>query len=384
MKKFFLKNSIKKSHVIVFSAFLALVTLPLLASCGRGSTPERPGAQRPVVTGVKTAVVNMMPIPTLYETSGVVESKNSSLVAAKVMGTVTSMRVDRGQVVRKGQVLLTIEAADAHEKVAQAEQGLEQALQAKKMADQENALAQSTFDRYKKLYDQKAIAQQEFDEMSTRQRMAVLKQQAAAAAVAQARAALAEARTYLGYTVVRAPINGIVVDKKVDTGSMATPGTPLVVIEEPSYRISASLDERFLGQVKKGTPVVVDMPGEAGSKTYPISQVTPGVDPATRTFNIKIALPYSAGLQSGLYVKLDVPRGQRNAVMAPKAAIGKRGQLDFVYVVGQGGVLQLRAIRTGQEYDGYVEALSGINAGERVTVSDFDRLGEGVAIREAH
>ncbi|MDA8089781.1 MAG: hypothetical protein M0Z61_06125, partial [Nitrospiraceae bacterium] len=173
-------------------------------------------------------------------------------------------------------------------------------------------------------------------------------------------------------------------DKKVDTGSMATPGTPLVVIEEPSYRISASLDERFLGQVKKGTPVVVDMPGEADSKTYPISQVTPGVDPATRTFNIKIALPYSAGLQSGLYVKLDVPRGQRNAVMAPKAAIGKRGQLDFVYVVGQGGVLQLRAIRTGQEYDGYVEALSGINAGERVTVSDFDRLGEGVAIREAH
>ncbi len=362
---------------------LALVVIPLLASCGRKSGPGRAGIQRPVIEGVKTDVVRMMRVPSLYETPGEVESKNSSFVASKVMGTVTSMRVDRGQAVRKGQVLLTIEAGDAREKVAQAQQGFEQAVQAKKMADEEKALAQTTYKRYKKLYDQKAVAQQEFDEMRTRLKMAGLRQQAAGAAVAQAGAALAEAKTYLGYTVVRAPISGIVVDKKADTGSMATPGTPLIVVEEPSYRISASLDERFLGKVRKGTPVMVDMPSEGGRKTFPITQVTPGVDPATRTFTVRIDLPYSAGLQSGLYVKLYVPDGVKNAVMVPKAAIGRRGQLYFAYTVSPDGILELRALRTGQEYDGYTEVLSGLNPGDRVTVSGFEGLREGDIIKEA-
>ncbi len=376
---FFMFDLLKKQRKPF--AVLALAVLPLLVSCGHEK--PGPGVQRPVVEGVRTAEVRMMSVPSLYQTSGQVESKNSALVASKVMGTVTSMRVDRGQAVRKGQVLLTIEAGDAREKVAQAGQGLAQAVQAKKMADEQEALARTTYGRYKKLYDQKALSQQEFDEMSARLRMAGLRQQAAGAAVAQARAALAEAKTYLGYTVVRAPISGIVLDKKVDTGSMATPGAPLIALEEPSYRISASLDERLLGKVRKGTPVMVDMPAAGGRKTFPITQVTPGIDPATRTFNVKIALPYSAGLQSGLYVKIYVPYGQRNAVMVPEAAVGRRGQLQFAYAVGKNGVLELRALRTGQEYDGYVEVLSGLSPGERVTASGFEGLSEGDIIKEA-
>ncbi len=381
MRKVFSSRFFDRLFFNRFSA-LALMTLPLLASCGHGKTPGA-GVQRRVVEGVRTAVVRVMTIPSMYDTSGMVESKNSSLVAAKVMGTVTSMRVDRGQAVRKGQVLLTIEAGDARDRVAQARQGLEQAIQARKMAREEDALARTTFKRYKNLYDQKAIAKQEFDEMSTRLQMAGLKLQVASAAVSQARAALAEARTYLGYTVVRAPINGIVIDKKVDVGSMATPGAPLIVLEEPSYRISASLDERLLGKVKKGTQVMVDLQAEGGPKTLPITQVTPGIDPITRTFTVRIDLPYSAGLQSGLYVKLHVPYGKRSAVMAPKAAIGRRGQLQFAYAVGQNGVLQLRALRTGQEYDGYVEVLSGLNPGDHVTVSGFEGLSEGDVVKEA-
>jgi multidrug efflux pump subunit AcrA (membrane-fusion protein) len=155
------------------------------------------------------------------------------------------------------------------------------------------------------------------------------------------------------------------------------------VLEEPSYRVTASLDERLLGKVKRGTPVEVDLPAEGGQKTLPITQVTPGIDPITRTFNVRIDLPYSAGLQSGLYVKLHVPYGEKSAVMAPKAAIGRRGQLQFAYVVGPNGILQLRALRTGHEYDGYVEVLSGLNPGDRVTVSGFEGLSEGDIVKEA-
>lgn len=365
-----------KNRSYPYLLLAAVSVVMLVASCGDKVGPGSEKVQRRTVQGVRTALVRMAEVPSLYETSGLIESKNSSLVAAKVMGTITSVRVTRGQRVSKGQVLLTIEAADAAQKVAQAEQGYLEAVKAAKMADEQKTLADVTFGRYKKLHDEKALSDQEFDEVSTRRTMAALQAGQAAAAVAQARSALAEARTYLGYATVRAPISGLVVDRKVDAGSMSTPGTPLVELEEPDYRVTVSLDERFWGKVKPGAPITVGLPG-GRDETVPVTEVTPRIDPATRTFTVKARLPYSAELQGGLYVKILVPEGQKQAVTVPAAAIGRRGQIDFAYVVGSGGVLQLRAVRTGRRYGDQLEVLSGLNPGERVTVSDFDNLSDG-------
>nr|MDA8085162.1 efflux RND transporter periplasmic adaptor subunit [Nitrospiraceae bacterium] len=279
------------------------------------------------------------------------------------------------------QVLLTIEDADARQKVAQAGQGVLEAEQAGKMADEQKALADVTYRRYKKLHDEKALSDQEFDEVSTRRAMAALRATQAAASLEQARSALAQARTYLGYATVRAPISGIVVEKKVDVGSMATPGTPLVLMEEPRYRVSVALDERFWGKVKRGGRITVQIQAAGIKEEVPVTEVTPMMDPATRSFTVKARLPYSPELQGGRYVKVLVPDGMKTAVMAPAAAIGRRGQIDFAYVVGPGGVLGLRAVRTGRPYNGYVEVLSGLNPGERVTVSDFENLSEGDVLK---
>ena len=336
--------------------------------------------QRKTVEGVKTGLVQMMTVPSFYKTSGMVESRNSSLVAAKIMGAVTSMRVERGDRVRKGQILLTIEAAGARQQVDQARQAVLEAREAARMADEHKALADVTWTRYKKLYDEKALSAQEFDEVSTRRAVARAGASQAEAALARAQAAFAMAETSLGYATVRAPINGIVVEKKVDVGSMATPGTPLLVLEEPEYRVSVPVDEHLLGKAKPGLPITVRISGAGIEEKVPITEVTPWVDPMTRTFTVRARLPYSPMLQGGLYAKVLIPVGEKKTIMAPAAAIGRRGELDFAYVVGKDGVLQLRAVRTGSQYNDYVEVLSGLEPGDRVTVSDFDNLSQGLRL----
>ncbi|MDA8388340.1 MAG: efflux RND transporter periplasmic adaptor subunit [Nitrospiraceae bacterium] len=370
----------KKSWVVLLAA---LSVAALVSSCGGKIGPGSVKVQRRTVEGVKTGVVRLMTVPSFYRTSGMIESRNSSLVAAKVMGAVTSVRVDRGDRVRKGQILLTIEAAGARQQVAQARQAVLEAEEAGRMADEQKALADTTYMRYKRLHDEKAVADQEFDEVSTRRAVAGIQARRAGAALARAQAAFALAETYLGYATVRSPINGIVVEKKVDVGSMATPGAPLLVLEEPEYRVSVALDEHLRGKARPGMPLMVRVPGAALEETVPITQVTPWIDPMTRTFTVRARMPYSPLLQGGLYVKVLVPDGRKKAIMAPASAIGRRGELDFAYVVGKDGVLELRAVRTGSAYKNYVEVLSGLAPGDRVTVSDFDSLSQGLRLKAA-
>ncbi|MDA8169545.1 MAG: efflux RND transporter periplasmic adaptor subunit [Nitrospiraceae bacterium] len=365
---------------ILPSAFLALA---LLASCGKKIEPGQTAAKRPVVGGVQTAVVEEKTVPQEYETSGSIKSKNLAMVASKLMGAVTSVRVDRGQMVRKGELLMTIEAADARQKEEQARQGLDEARKAVSMASEQKALADTTYGRYRKLYEEKAVAGQEFDEISTRRQVAALQLEQAQSALGRAKAGLKEAEAYVGYSVVRSPINGVVIEKKVDVGSMAAPGMPLVSIEEPVYQVEVSLDERFYGKIKRGSRISIEVPSTGAKETLKVSEVTPQIDPATRSFAVKASVPSAGGLQGGLYVKVYVPDGQRQAILVPDGAVRHRGQLDFVYVAGKDGVVELRAIRTGREYDGYVEALAGLAPGERVVASGFDRVSEGVVLKEA-
>ena len=365
---------------VVLAAFSVAA---LLSSCGGKIGPGSAKVQRKTVEGVKTGLVRLMTVPSFSRTSGMVESRNSSLVAAKIMGAVTSVRVDRGDRVKKGQILLTIEAAGARQHVDQARQAVQEARDAAKMAHDKAALAGATYSRYKKLYEEKALTAQEFDEISTRRAVALTGASQANAALARAQAALAAARTYLGYATVRAPINGIVTEKKVDVGSMATPGTPLLVLEEPEYRIVAALDEHLLGKVKPGLSLMVRIPSAGIEDTVPITRVTPYVDPATRTFTVRARLPYSPMLQGGLYAKVLVPQGTKKTVMAPAAAIGRRGETEYAFAIGKDGVLELRAVRTGSTYKGYVEVLSGLRPGDRVTVSDFNNLSQGLRLVSA-
>lgn len=362
--------------------FLIVALLFLLASCGSKITPgQKVEAAQESVSGVKTALVQKQKITDEYEASGLTKSKNIAAIAAKVMGTITSMRVEPGQTVKKGQVLVTIESADAQAKVDQAKEGLLAAEKAAGMASEEKTLTATTAGRMGKLYEERAISRQEMDEMQAKQNMTSLKLDQAQADVSRMKAALQEAKNYYGYSTITSPISGIVAYKKADAGTLAVPGTPLLQVEETVYQAETSLDERFWGKIRIGQKLDVSVPSKNYEGRASVVEISPAIDPQTRSFSLKLSMPPS--VTGGQYVKVLVPDGERDAVLVPKEAIVSRGELRFVYVINPQHILELRAIRTGKERAGFIEALSGLQGGEHVAVSDLLRLKEGMRVVEA-
>jgi RND family efflux transporter MFP subunit len=200
----------------------------LLGACKKESPEE--SMKRPVVDGVKVADVALSVVDDIYETTGTVRSDRESLVASRVMGVVTSVLVREGDHVAAGQLLLTIDDRDAVQRLRAAEMALE-------AADQNRVLAETTWRRYRNLYEEKAISRQEMDQVETQKKVAQAEYE-------RAKAMAEEAKTSLSFTRVKAPVSGRITQKRIETGSMASPGMPLLVIEVPPRRRAPGLDVR--------------------------------------------------------------------------------------------------------------------------------------------
>ncbi len=364
-----------------FIPVLFIAGAALLWGCGQKIKPGTAGVKRPVVEGVVTGVVSPSRITDEYEAAGTVVSRNLSVISSRLMGTISSVRVQRGDRVRKGQILATIASPETADKAAQARQGVEEAIKAVEMAQEHKALTDTTYRRMKSLYDEKAITRQEFDEMTTKKAVAELDLAQASAALARMRAGEREAEVYSGYAVLRSPVTGIVVDKKADPGTMALPGMPILSVEVPRYQVETSLDEKFWGKVRPGMELSIEVPSTGYKAKAPVAEVVPSIDPMARSFDIKLDVPPT--LTSGQFVKVYVPQGERDAIMVPSGAVLDRGQLQFVYVVGPDGVIQLRVVRTGKTVGDEVEIASGLNAGERIITGGLDKAKEGAVVKEA-
>jgi RND family efflux transporter MFP subunit len=340
-----------------------LILLVFLSSCGDKVTPGTVRATRQTITGVTVTVLQPSKITDDYETSGTVKAEISSIIASRVMGAVTGVHVRAGERVKAGQLLATIDDRDVSLKVRAAEQTLKAAGHGRSMAD-------LTYQRYKKLHDEKALAKQEIDQIETQKKMAD-------AGYEQALAGLEEARVLRGFTRITTPAAGVVTDKRVDPGSMAIQGMPLFTVEsEGGYLLEVAVDESLSGKLSVGTPATVSITSLGLSTTGKIREVVPAVDPATRTFIVKIALS-DKGLRSGLFARVRLPRGEREALLVPKGALVEKGQLTGLYTVDAQGIVTYRLVRTGRVYDHGVEILSGLDAGERILTIGVEKAIDG-------
>ncbi|MBF0327992.1 MAG: efflux RND transporter periplasmic adaptor subunit [Nitrospirae bacterium] len=356
--------SMLKSYAVL--AFLLLSFL-FAGGCKNGDYKAQE-AKRPEISGVTVLKVEPSQTEIFYETTGTVKALNSSVIASRVIGTVLSMNVSAGDSVRAGQVLLTIDDSDAIQRVKAAEKGYEAAKQRK-------GLSEATFNRYKKLFDQKAISQQEMDQIETQKKVDESE-------LERAKALFAEAQTHQGFTKITAPLSGVVVEKKIDRGSTAVPGTPIITIEENSgYRFEAAVDERLLGSVKRGMAVYIVIDAIGQTVKGVINEVVPAVDPASRSFLVKVGIN-STGLRSGLYGKLLIPEGKRNMLLVPQKAVIEKGQLTGVYAVDEKGVVTYRLIKAGKMNNGMTEILSGLNAGEKIIAEGAERAVDGGMVRQ--
>ncbi len=320
------------------------------------------------VSGVALFTAQRTTRPDYIEATGTVRAADSAQLASQVMGTITRVNVHEGDRVRRGEVLVTIDAAQPHAAYQSATAGLQASEQAIAAADADYSLAESTMRRYQMLYDKKSVSPQEFDEVKTKLAAAKARRDAAYAGRAQADAAVSQAGTAVGFTSIRAPFDGLVTAKFVDAGAMAAPGVPLLTVEDPShFRLEVQVDEGQIGAVHLGAavPVVIDALGD-----QPISgkvvQIVPAADPSSRSFTVKIELPANPLVRSGLFGRAQFLHGERQSILVPQSALVHRGQLDAVYVIDKDQIASLRYITLGKPSAKDVEVLSGLDGGERV------------------
>lgn len=359
---------------------LLAMILILLISTGCGKHDNN--IEHPLISDVQVETVSKKPVESFYITSATVKAKTNSIVASMLTGKVTSIAVQEGDYVKKGQLLLTIDARDLSQKASGASAGIRAAQMAASSAAQNAQMANRTYQRYKNLYDEKVITKQEFDQYTTQKNVAALEYQRAQAGVQQAQAGLGEVKVFQSYARVTAPVSGIVTQRTIDLGSTAIQGQPMLTIEAKDKgglksEIVANIDESYLDKVKTGEEVSLEVNG----KTYKrkITKVVKYIDPTTRTFKAKVDI---SGLTGGQFAKINIPVSKKDAITVPKYAVVQKGELTGVYVVDADNIISYRIVRIGKSYGDRVEVLSGLSDGDKIIISNLDKVTDGAKIND--
>jgi RND family efflux transporter MFP subunit len=287
--------------------------------------------------------------------------------------------------VRAGQVLVVLDASDLDAQARGARAAAEAAAQSSTAAEAEArsaqaslALARATHERVLSLQSTGSATRQELDEATAALHAAEARAASAAARVLEAgsnvgraQAASDAAGAADAFTRITAPFDGLVSEKLVDPGAMASPGTPLLRIEDTSdFRLEVRMDESRAAHVVTGAAVAVFF--DAGPPvTGTVSEISRAVEADARAFLVKIALPETPGLRSGMFGRARFQGPVRQVLTAPAEAIVRRGQMASVFVV-ENGVARLRLVNVSG-----TEVLAGLTTGDVVIVGPPPDLVDG-------
>lgn len=363
------------------SSFTLLMALVLLVSCSDKVRPGTVEVKRQQVTGVTLAQITPTSVDSYYETAGTVKPKTMGIISARTTGAVRAVKVREGERVKAGQTLLLLDDRDAAQRLAGAQAGHNEALRGLDEAAQRRSLADVTYKRYRNLADEKVITPQEMDQIESQKRVADIGYQRAEEAVTRAKAQLEEARINKNFSSISAPFSGLITEKKIEEGSLAAPGTPLLVLEDTSrYHVDVYLDERIGPKVKVGIPVPVVLTAEGRQITGTLGEIVHAIDPVTRTFLAKVLLK-DPSLRSGLFVRVLIPEGKKQTLLVPRSAVVDKGQLSGLYTVDDRGIMTYRIVKLGQIYGDRIEVLSGLRNNERIAVAGLDRAIDGGVVK---
>lgn len=373
----------RRNQPLTLPIILCFVASGGLSSCSNERHTQ--AAAPETVSNVSVIVAQTTTAPDWLEAVGTVRAAQTSQVASQMMGDIVEIRAHEGDRVQSGQVLAVLDDAQSRSGTDQAAAAVAAAEKEFSAADSDLALAGTTLKRYQQLYDKKSVSPQEFDEIKARYQSAEARRDMARAVQAQANAGLTRARTSLGYTRIRAPFTGIVTEKKADTGTLASPGMPIFTIEDTrSYRLEVTVDESELRLVRVGQVSSVTIEA-LGNVQLPgkVVQIIPAADPASRSFLVKVELPADVRLRSGVFGRARFSRGERSALLIPRASLVERGQLQGVYVLDVNQIAGLRYVTLGKSTQEQIEVLSGLQDGEKLVAvaGDRDLSGKRIAIQ---
>lgn len=334
--------------------FGCAAALGLLAGCREDAKPV-PARVR--IGGV-VVVVRDSVAGAVQEVTGTAQPRLSADLSTKLVGRVVSVEAREGQPIRSGQILASVDGSDLDAKAGAVASGLD-------ASRAQLALAEAQARRIRSLYADGAVPKANLDQAES-------DLDRARAGVLQARSQEAELRSARGYARIVAPFPGRVVARMADPGMMASPGIPLLRVEDASVlRIAATTTSATAASIAVGSavqaridgrPVVARVEGVVPSGAGNLAQVNALVD------NRDGKLP------SGAVATLLLPKGFRRARLVPRAALVREGDLVGVWVRRSDGDLK-RWIRTGGDFGNAVEVLSGLSEGDTVVVPSASERG---------
>jgi RND family efflux transporter MFP subunit len=280
---------------------------------------------------------------------------------------VTTLLVDVGQAVRKGELLLQLDHRSLDADLAQADASLRE-------AEAGAALARSQLARGQQLADSKYISAMSLDELRAGRTQAE-------ARLGTARAARDAVALRRSYADLRAPDAGVISKRLVQPGQVVAAGSELLrLIRQGRLEWRAELAEAELGRVKPGDRIELTT-RDGKAVIGQVRAVSPGVDASTRTGTVYADLPDPQGLQPGTYLQGRIDTGIGQGLTVPAATVVQRDGHPNVFTVDAKGIAHRVRIRTGGIANGQVEVLEGLKAGDAVVEQGAGFLADGDSVR---
>jgi membrane fusion protein, multidrug efflux system len=354
------------------SLVLALSVAPALAAgCGRSSAESRQApveASAPIA--VKQVAAQELTVPRTLMLSGSLIGSEEAKVAAGAAGKVLATHVERGSVVKKGAVLVRLDAravgAQAQEAAAQVESLKAQQTQ-----------AQLDCQRTDQMFGKGAISKADYDRSRT-----LCETTKWSVSAAEARKSLtAEA---LRDTEIRAPFSGMVVERFVSPGEYVRPDSPVVtLVDVDALRVELTVPEADVAQVKQGMTIDFHTASTDTGPAYhgKVRYVGPSVRKQTRDAVVEAMIDNQGhDLRPGMFVTAKLALGAQTLAAVPEAAVRAEGPLRHVFVV-QGGRLEDRLVQVADTRGGLVPIVSGIKAGEKVVTDLTPEMRDGARVQ---
>lgn len=359
---------IKCSYKVAF-----ITGMSWLVGCDDGNRVREEDKSPPIPVLVETVGSDRQGL--LFTGSGKVEALNSADLSTRMMGFVDKFYVKVGDAVKKGQVLVSINNTDLRAKLAQADAGVIEASAALKNAEKDH-------DRFKNLFASNSATQKELDNVE-------LRYETAHARLRAAQQMRNEVNAQFSYTHIRAPFDGVVTHKFIETGTMANPGRPLISVESSEqFHVSAMVPESRISKISTDEDVWVRVRSINKKIKGKISEVSASAKNTGGQYLVKVVLGEAGPeVRAGMFASVDFPENDSMVNVMPtilKTAIVRNGQLTGVYTISQSNRALLRWLRLGRQQGDKVEVLSGLTSGEHYIVSSKGKLYNGAKIAVDH
>ncbi len=309
------------------------------------------------VKPVTVATLNAETFKRYVELQGTVDAKNNVLITPKSGGAVTAMYVREGDYVNSGTVIGKIDDSILTESIEEVKTQL--------------SLINTLYEKQKNLWDQKIGTELQYLQAKNNKESIERK--------------LVTLNTQLSQTKIISPMSGVVDQVNVKVGEMASPGVGVVrVVNLSNLKVTAKVSDTYAASVKKGDEVIVKFPDLKREYKVRISFVSTTVDPLSRTFTIEANLPSAKDIKPNMMAQIEINDAtSKNALVIDQNFVQSTETGNVVYVAeaeGNKKVAKAKTVKTGLSYNGKIEILEGLKAGDQLITLGYQEVSDGQPI----